>query len=56
MGRRKKEDIKIKQYRLRMSVNEMDELDYLCSISGKSKAEYIRDTLRMYGNLVRYQH
>lgn len=48
-GRPVKKDPKTKGYRIRMSQEEMDELDRLQECCQKSKAEIIRTALHDYG-------
>lgn len=43
------------QYRLRMNDEESDMLDDLSAKTGKDKADVIREALRIYSNLVKYQ-
>lgn len=53
-GKMKKVDAKNKQYRLRMNNEESALLDYLSVETGKSKADIIRESIKMYGNIVKY--
>lgn len=55
-GRPKLDVSKEKSYNLRMSSDEFDNLDYLSKLSGKSKADFIREAIRMYGNFVKFQN
>lgn len=40
-----------KQYRLTFSDEESDDVDYLCRITGKTKADIFREAIKMYKNL-----
>lgn len=53
-GKMKKVDAKNKQYRLRMNNEESALLDYLSVETGKSKADIIRESIKMYSNIVKY--
>ena len=53
-GRPIKDEAKNKQYRIRLSDEELDKLNYLSFETNKSKADVIRDALKMYYNLKIY--
>lgn len=55
-GRPKSDSAREKRYLLKLTKNEFDRLSHLSEISGKSKADFIREAIRMYGNLVQFQH
>lgn len=55
-GRPKKTDTKRKQYRIRMSDEEMRKLKFVSEKTGQSSADVIREGLRMYYNLTKFQH
>lgn len=55
-GRPKKTDAKRKQYRIRMSDEEMHKLKFISEKTGQSSADVIREGLRMYYNLTKFQH
>lgn len=50
-----KKNKKNKQIHIRLSDEELSEMEFICSKKGKNKSDIFRDMLRMYGNLVRYQ-
>lgn len=52
-GRPKKEDARKGQYRLRMSAEEVMKLNYISEVTGRSKADVLRDAIRMSYNLER---
>lgn len=54
-GRPLKECSKHGQYRLRISDKDAEMLDFMSKKKGLSKAEIIRNSLRTYYNLVKYQ-
>lgn len=54
-GRPLKEGSRHGQYRLRISDKDAEMLDYMATKKGLSKAEIIRNSLRTYYNLVKYQ-
>ena len=49
-----KDGAKNNQYRIRLSDEELDKLNYLSFETDKSKADVIRDALKMYYNLKIY--
>ena len=51
-GRPRSDAVRDKQYRLCMSEEEYDELNYMSYKSGLSRADVIREALRMYSNLL----
>lgn len=54
-GRPAKEGSKNKQYKMRMSEKEVAMLEYMADKKGLSKSEIVRDSLRTYYNLLKYQ-
>lgn len=40
-----------KQYRITFSNDESDDVDYLCKITGKTKADIFREAIKIYKNL-----
>ena len=53
-GRPIKDGAKNNQYRIRLSDEELDKLNYLSFETDKSKADVIRDALKMYYNVKIY--
>lgn len=50
-----KKNKKNNRMNIRLSDDELAEMEFICSKKGKTKSDIFRDMLRMYGNLVRYQ-
>lgn len=53
-GRPCTDDARKNQYRLRMTDDELDMLDYIVEKTGKTKAEILREALRSSYNFTRY--
>lgn len=55
-GRPSKPDGKNKDFKIRMTEEELEHLNYLSEKSGKNKSEIIREGLKMYYNLQVYKN
>ena len=54
-GRPRKTDGKNSNYLIRMSAEEASNLDEICEKTGKSKADILREGLRMQYNLFKFR-
>lgn len=55
MEENKKKDTRNKTFLLRMTEDEMKNLEYLSYLDDKSKAEIIREGIKLYSNLNKYR-
>ena len=53
-GRPKKIGSKKERLEVRLSDKDSDLLNYLCCQTGKNKTDIVRESLKMYSNLVKY--